>query len=88
MKSMLLTDVKRFMDYILKKSYALQLINTLIIVGLCFYCHAEFIKIENKMSEYNTSTAKKIDHRYFNLTRSLEDIHNVRIDTLNGSKRD
>ena len=27
---------------------------------------------------------KKVDFRYFNLNRSLEDIHNIEIDTLNG----
>lgn len=27
---------------------------------------------------------RKIDHRYFNLTNSLEDIHNVEIETLHG----
>lgn len=27
---------------------------------------------------------KKIDHRYFNLTNSLQDIHNVEIETLHG----
>lgn len=30
---------------------------------------------------------KKIDYRYFCTTTSLEDIHNVRIDTFNGSVR-
>lgn len=29
--------------------------------------------------------SKKIDFRYFNTTRSLEYIHNVRIDTYDGS---
>ena len=27
---------------------------------------------------------KKVDFRYFNLNRSLEDIHNIEINTLNG----
>ncbi len=27
---------------------------------------------------------RKIDHRYFNLTNSLQDIHNVEIETLHG----
>lgn len=30
---------------------------------------------------------KKINHRYFNTTNSLEDIHHVNINTLNGSVR-
>lgn len=38
--------------------------------------------------KYNTDNYikinKKIDFRYFNLNRSLEDIHNIEINTLNG----
>lgn len=34
--------------------------------------------------ENYTRIRKKIDHRYFNITRSLEDIHNVEIDTYKG----
>ena len=30
---------------------------------------------------------KKIDHRYFNTTTTLEEIHNVKINTLNGELR-
>ncbi len=34
---------------------------------------------------YNyTKICKKIDHRYFNTTRTIEDIHNVEINTYNG----
>lgn len=49
----------------------------LLIVGLNIYSltciHNDYIKIK-----------KRIDFRYFNTTRSLEDIHNVEINTLNG----
>lgn len=38
--------------------------------------------------KYNTDNYikinKKVDFRYFNLNRSLEDIHNIEINTLNG----
>mgnify|MGYP006873184500 CR=1 FL=1 len=38
---------------------------------------------------FNDSSAikKKIDHRYFCVTTSLEDIHDVHINTLNGAIR-
>lgn len=35
-------------------------------------------------SQNFTKVLKKTDYRYFNVTRSLEDIHNVEIDTHNG----
>lgn len=37
---------------------------------------------------FNTNLIiKKINHRYFNTTNSLEDIHKVNINTLDGSVR-
>lgn len=40
---------------------------------------------EIRTSKTNTKEIKnKIDHRYFNTTKSLNQIHNVEIDTLNG----
>ena len=32
----------------------------------------------------NIKIRKKIDHRYFNITKSIEDVHNVDIDTKDG----
>lgn len=50
--------------------------------------------IENEVKRINVNNAamleaiikleKKVDFRYFNLTRSLEDIHNVKIETHKG----
>ena len=31
-----------------------------------------------------TKLKKKIDHRYFNMTTTLEEIYNIKINTLNG----
>ncbi len=42
----------------------------LIVLGLNIYGH---IKLR-----------KKIDHRYYNITKSIEDIHQVEINTYNG----
>lgn len=75
------------MDYILKKSYALQLINTLLLIGLCIYMVNSVNTDSHRLDEIEKSIKTKIDHRYFCTTRSLEDIHEVRIDTFNGSKR-
>lgn len=35
-------------------------------------------------SDNFTKVNKKIEHRYFNITHSLQDIHGVKINTLNG----
>lgn len=52
-----------------------------IITSLCFILvFIQQICIFNNI----TTLKKKIDHRYFNITNSLEDIHNVEIETLNG----
>ena len=52
-----------------------------IITSLCFILvFIQQIYIFNNI----TTLKKKIDHRYFNITNSLEDIHNVEIETLNG----
>lgn len=58
-------------------------INRLTVIVLIFSCILTF-------GIYKTYKAvikceRKIDFRYFNLTRSLEDIHNVKINTKDGS---
>jgi len=47
----------------------------------CFYSHHQEMARINKIE-------RKIDFRYFNLTRSLEDIHHVRIDTYHGEVKE
>ena len=44
----------------------------------------EIHKIEERAELSHVAIKKKIDHRYFNLTKSAEEIHRVRINTLNG----
>lgn len=44
----------------------------------------EIRKIEERAELSHVDIKKKIDHRYFNLTKSAEEIHRVRINTLNG----
>ena len=49
-----------------------NIIIVLLVVILCFNIHA-YDKLK-----------RKIDHRYFNTTTTIEKIHNVKINTLNG----
>lgn len=44
----------------------------------------EIRKIEERAELSHVDIKKKIDHRYFNLTKSAEEIHRVKINTLNG----
>lgn len=73
MKSMLFSDVKSFIKYIQKRSYILQAVTLILLIG--FIARQEYI---------NHKILNKIDHRYFNTTRSLQDIHGVEIETRQG----
>lgn len=73
MKSMLFSDVKNFIRYIQKKSYILQTITFILLIS--FIIRQEYV---------NHKILKKVDHRYFNITRSLQDIHGVEIETRQG----
>lgn len=83
MKSRLFTDVKRFIKYIQKRSYAIE---CLILLLLIFSIYNQIESYNNVMARLD-KVERKTDFRYFNLTRSLEDIHKVEIDTENGRIR-
>lgn len=51
------------------------------LLGWCNFKLFEQLKIN---SEKITKVEKKVDFRYFNLTRSLEDIHSVKFETKEG----
>ena len=53
----------------------------ILVVLLCVINVCGFYVIEKELKE----CAKTVNFRYFNITRSLEDIHNVKIDTQDGS---
>lgn len=84
MKRILFSDAKRFMAYIIRRSYAFQFLNFAILICLCLYCYNSHNLEMQRMDKIE----KKIDFRYFNLTNSLQDIHHVRIDTLHGEVKD
>ena len=88
---LLIADAKEFLCNETNRVFV-----AVIIVGLtvCF-CQIRTEKAINKIYNYNIRAKKellteiktnrnKIHFRYFNLTRSLEDIHKVKIDTKNG----
>ncbi|DAB01942.1 TPA: hypothetical protein CPT96_03290 [Candidatus Gastranaerophilales bacterium HUM_10] len=68
-----LNDVQNFMEDKTNKTIILLLL-LILMQGIGFY------RLETKV----VKCEKKTDFRYFNLTRSLEDIHNVKIDTYRG----
>ena len=53
----------------------------ILVVLLCLINVCGFYVIEKELKE----CIKTVNFRYFNITRSLEDIHNVKIDTQDGS---
>lgn len=61
----------------------LNLIVILLIANLIcsgYYYH----KINTNIDKSTVDINRKVDHRYFNITKSLEQIHNVDINTFNG----
>ncbi len=83
MQSGLFSDIKRFVKCLQRKNYILQIFVLFLLMGCII--RQEFVN-QSLLLELQ-KTQKKVDFRYFNLTRSLEDIHNIRIDTLDGGKR-
>ena len=66
---------------------ALCLLN-IVISGLALYQTIENKKeiheVESAVEKSGIVIKKKLDHRYFNTTRTLEGIHGVKVNTLNG----
>lgn len=71
------------------KGFLKDSVNKLTVITLIFgiTITAGLIKIHQEIKETQqaiTKCEKKVDYRYFNLTRSLEDIHGIKIDTHKG----
>lgn len=82
--NLLLTDLKEFLSNEVNRVFlAIIIIGTILIaIGL-----NNNLAIEQSNKEIITQLKevnKKVDFRYFNTTRSLEDIHNIKIDTRSG----
>lgn len=57
----------------------INLVITLLILIFSFNIYEYVQSINNYVR-----IRKKIDHRYFNITKTIEDIYNIEINTLNG----
>ncbi|MEE3349135.1 MAG: hypothetical protein VZR09_03765 [Candidatus Gastranaerophilaceae bacterium] len=86
--NILFSDTKNFMMNEVNRVFVL-VIAMFIVFGI--FLHFEITSLK-KQSRENTAelldlidkTNKKIEHRYFNTTKSLEEIHKVKIDTKTG----
>lgn len=88
---LLICDAKDFLSDTTNRVFAAT-------VALCLlvcYCQIRTEKAIKRIYNYNVKAKKellteiktnrdKIHYRYFNLTRTLGELHNVKIDTLNG----
>ena len=61
----------------------INLVIILLIVNLSFSVYS-YSAINANIANSTVVIKKKVDHRYFNTTTSLEEIHNVKIDTYKG----
>jgi len=71
------------------KTFLSDKINRLTVIAvICFgvlgYSQIKMFKEFNSISKQVTKAERKVDFRYFNLTRSLQDINHVEIETRAG----
>ena len=74
MKTLLFSDVKKFMKKKLNQFYFLQVFSVFLIL-CCLISSNIAIK----------KTERKVDFRYFNTVRTIEDIYGIDINTKDGS---
>ena len=86
--SLLFSDVKNFMANEVNRLFTLILLIN-ILIG--FFLHFEIASLKQQIFlrteqlDMDIIKAKKrVDYRYFNMTRTLEDIFNIKIDTKDG----
>lgn len=86
--NLLFSDVKNFMANEVNRVFVLFVVISLSI-GIFLHWEIQNLKkfivsSDTKLEEEITKTRKRIDYRYFNTTRTLEDLHQVKIDTKSG----
>lgn len=86
--NLLFSDIKNFMANEVNRMFVLFIIIN-IVMGIFLYFKIN--QLENVIKSYNNQlaqeiikTRKRVDFRYFNTTRMLENIYDVRFDTKNG----
>ena len=78
---LLLSETKNYVCKKTKRMNLLHIINCIILCVLCFF----MFNFHNETMNRIEKVEKKVDFRYFNTTRSLEGIHNVKIETKHGT---
>lgn len=84
MKSKLFSDVKGFLGDSINRILLFEIVLCVLIAFFGFYLLKRIDNAENQILLSVQKAEKKVDFRYFNLTRSMEEIHNVKIDTYRG----
>ena len=86
--NILFSDTKNFIVGEFNKT---SIVFIILFTLFCIFVHFEIRSIKVELNKKNTEITqeisninKKIDFRYFNTTRSLEDIHKLKIDTKTG----
>lgn len=80
-------DLQELMSIIIAANKRSSLLNYILIIFLIVSVAINIcliISFKKEMNFNHTKILKKIDHRYFNLTRTLEDIHKVKVNTKDG----
>lgn len=87
MRKILFIDLKDFLSNEVNRVFVAVVIIGGILIYQQFNHNMETQKSIAALIEAIEKTEKKIDFRYLNLTRSLEDIHKVEINTKDGRVR-
>ena len=87
MRKILFIDLKDFLSNEVNRVFVAVVIIGGILIYQQFNHNMETQKAEMALMNAIEKSEKKIDFRYMNLTRSLEDIHKVEIDTKDGRLR-
>lgn len=85
---MLISDVKDFMANEINRLFVWVLLLNIITLGFVHYETKKIrefqIKENQKIQEQIVHLRKRVDYRYFNITRTFEDLYKIKIDTGNG----
>ena len=86
-----ISDIKNFLGESMHAGFVFLACLCLVLLGFVIKINSDIhrisLKIDNqtvKITEEIQTNRDKIHFRYFNLTRSLEDLNDVKIDTKNG----
>ena len=86
--NLLFSDVKNFMASEVNRLFIFIIA---INIGFGVFLHIEILKLKEtiltnteRIEQQITQTRKRVDYRYFNTTRTIEDLYGVKINTKDG----